>query len=72
MENLPKALVGVHLLRWIATYPVDKVICSLNNWVLVYKLAFRDKRKEGGGGDNPSGGGGGRGGLSLGNTRFST
>ena len=32
MENLPKALVGVHLLRWIATYPVDKVIRSLNNW----------------------------------------
>ena len=26
-----KALVGVHLLRWIATYPVDKVIRSLNN-----------------------------------------
>ena len=26
MENLPKALVGVHLLRWIVTYPVDKVI----------------------------------------------
>ena len=24
VENLPKALVGVHLLRWIATYPVDK------------------------------------------------
>ena len=32
MENLPKALVGVHLLRWITTYPVDKVIRSLNNW----------------------------------------
>ena len=32
MENLPKALVGVHLLRWIATYPVDKAIRSLNNW----------------------------------------
>ena len=32
MENLPKALVGVHLLHWIATYPVDKVIPSLNNW----------------------------------------
>ena len=32
MENLPEALVGVHLLRWIVTYPVDKVIHSLNNW----------------------------------------
>ena len=32
MENLPKALVGVHLLHWIETYPVDKVIHSLNNW----------------------------------------
>ena len=30
--KLAKALVGVHLLRWIATYPVDKVIRSLNNW----------------------------------------
>ena len=29
--NLAKALVEVHLLRWIATYPVDKVIRSLNN-----------------------------------------
>ena len=34
MENLPKALIGVYLLRWIATYPVDKVIRSLNNWDL--------------------------------------
>ena len=34
MENLPKALVEVHLLRWIVTYPVDKVIHSLNNWRL--------------------------------------
>ena len=32
MENLPKALVGVQLLLWIATYPVDKVIRSLNKW----------------------------------------
>ena len=32
MENLPEALFGVHLLRWIVTYPVDKVIRSLNNW----------------------------------------
>ena len=32
METLPEALVGVHLLRWIATYPADKVIRSLNNW----------------------------------------
>ena len=32
MENLPKGLVGVHLLRWLVTYPVDKVIHSLNNW----------------------------------------
>ena len=35
MENLPKALVGVHLLRWIVTYPEDKVIHSLNNWAQV-------------------------------------
>ena len=28
----PKALVGVHFIRWIATYPLDKVIRSLNNW----------------------------------------
>ena len=35
VENLPKPLVGVHLLRWLGTYPVDKVICSLNNWHLV-------------------------------------
>ena len=42
VENLPKALVGVHLLRWIATYPVDKVIRSLNNWgqVLSFKKVF--------------------------------
>ena len=32
MENLSKALVGVHLLHWIVTYPVDKVIRPLNNW----------------------------------------
>ena len=31
MENLPEALVGVHLLGWIVTYPVDKVTRSLNN-----------------------------------------
>ena len=34
MVNLTKALIGVHLLRWIATHPVDKVIRSLNNWRL--------------------------------------
>ena len=32
MKNLPKALDVVHLLRWIASYPVDKVIRSLNYW----------------------------------------
>ena len=32
VENLTKALVGVHLLRRIAAYPVDKIIRSLNNW----------------------------------------
>ena len=32
MKNLPKAFVGVHFIRWIATYPLDKVIRSLNNW----------------------------------------
>ena len=30
-------LAGVHLLHWIVTYPVDKVICSLNNWSLEKK-----------------------------------
>ena len=38
MENLPKALGGVYLLRWIVTYPVDKVIRSLSNWGLA--IAF--------------------------------
>ena len=38
MESLPKVLVGVHLHRCIVTYPVDKVIRSLNNWGL--RLAF--------------------------------
>ena len=27
-------IVGVYLLRWIVTYPVGKVIHSLNNWGL--------------------------------------
>ena len=36
-ENLSKALVGVHLLRWIVTYPVDKVIRSSSNWGLPVK-----------------------------------
>ena len=36
VENLPKASVGVQLLHWIATYPVDKVFRSLNNWGQVY------------------------------------
>ena len=40
VENLPKALVGAHLLLWIVTYPVDKVICSLNNWGLVILYLF--------------------------------
>ena len=35
--KLAKALVGVHLLLWMATYPLDKVIRSLNNWGLVDK-----------------------------------
>ena len=38
MENLPKALSGVYLLRWIVTYPVDKVIRSLNSWGQVTNL----------------------------------
>ena len=33
VENLPKALVGVHSLSW--TYPMDKVIRSFNNWGLI-------------------------------------
>ena len=32
MENLPEVLFGVHLHRWIVTYPLDKVIRPLNNW----------------------------------------
>ena len=39
MENLPKASVGVHLLRWIATYPVDKVMRSLKNRGLVFNVS---------------------------------
>ena len=35
VKNLPNALFRVHLLRWIATYPLDKVIRSLNNRGLV-------------------------------------
>ena len=35
MENLPKGLGGVYLLHWMVTYPVDKVICSSNNWCQV-------------------------------------
>ena len=38
MENLAKVLGGVYLLCWIVTYPVDKVICSLNNWGLVSRI----------------------------------
>ena len=34
-------IVGVHLLRWIVTYPVDKVIRSLNNWGLNSRLDVR-------------------------------
>ena len=33
MENLPKPLVGV----LICTYPLDKVIHSLNNWGQMYE-----------------------------------
>ena len=35
METLPKALIGVHLLHRIVTYPVDKVVRSLNNCALM-------------------------------------
>ena len=45
MKNLPKALVGVHFIHWIATYPLDKVIRSLNNRGLAYK-PLRNKRKK--------------------------
>ena len=41
MENLPKALDGV----WIVTYPVDKVVRSLNNWGQVgrfYPMSFQN------------------------------
>ena len=34
MKNLSKVWVGVDLLRWIVTYPLDKVIRSFNNWGL--------------------------------------
>ena len=43
MENLPIALDVVHLFRWIATYPVDKVIRFLNNWgkvIFAIELAY--------------------------------
>ena len=30
--NMTKVLFGVHLHRWIVTYPLDKVLCPLNNW----------------------------------------
>ena len=43
MKNLPKAFAGVHFIRWIATYPVDKVIRSLNNWGLVTNPASTTK-----------------------------
>ena len=33
-EKLAKALGGVYFIRWIAIYPLDKVIRSLNNWGL--------------------------------------
>ena len=49
VENLPKALVGVHLLRWIATYPLDKVIRSLSNWgqnnILYFPSQYGFRRK---------------------------
>ena len=38
--KLAKALVGVHLICWIATYPVDKVVHSLNNWGLIYNVVY--------------------------------
>ena len=34
--NLPEVLFGVHLHCWLATYPLDKVICPLNNLGLVF------------------------------------
>ena len=34
MKNVPKAFVGVHFIRWIATYLLDKLIRPLNNRVL--------------------------------------
>ena len=36
MKNLPKALVRVHFIRWIATYPLDEVTHSLDNRGLVF------------------------------------
>ena len=36
--DLVKAFVGVHLLSWIVTYPVDKVIRSLNNWGVASRI----------------------------------
>ena len=45
MENLPKALGGAYLLCWTVTYPVDKVVRSLNNWGQVgrfYPISFQN------------------------------
>ena len=46
VKFVSKALVGVHLHGWIATYPVDKVIRSLNNWgldiICVLTSQFKD------------------------------
>ena len=46
----PKASNVIRCLRWIVTYPVDKVIRLSNNWVLVEppmlnKLKSRDQKK---------------------------
>jgi len=32
LSSAENVLFGVHFIRWIAIYPVDKIIRSLNNW----------------------------------------
>ena len=38
VENFPETFSGVHLHRWIVTYPADKFIRPLNNWGQVDRL----------------------------------
>ena len=37
LSSVKNILQPMHFICWIATYPLDKVICSLNNWGQVLK-----------------------------------